>query len=205
MAINTINTQTSEDLFYENKHLAEVTLYKALGQPHAIAQSNSIEFDDLLQVAYISLWKACQSYNSEKSKFQTHAISNIRWGLIYFLKNECNTIKYPKNRVPVSQDRFKLVSMEKPVGEQGTNSKTMHDVIIDQTDGYNVEGNALHNMDIKDINKAMQSLTHGQKNVVNMKLIELTEQEIGDRLGISKQAVNKRFAQAVNKMSKFLV
>src|SRR5699024_5859000 len=73
--------ELARELYDKHTHLIERTLYALLGQPHSVAHSKSMEYEDLLQYARMGLWEACISYDSSKSQFETYTINHIRWSV----------------------------------------------------------------------------------------------------------------------------
>lgn len=191
-------THSPEQLFSDHQHLATATLYRTLGQPHAVAKSKSIEYEDLLQVAYIGLWKACQTYNFNKGKFQTYAINHIKWTLIPALSHDFNHFKYPTsyNANNIPEEEYQLASIDADIGVG--ESRTLHESIAAEDDN-SIESEVLHRTELEEV---MKTLTERQQKIVELKLLDWTEAEIGKQLGVSKQAINKAFDSIIKKMKK---
>lgn len=191
---NSNQIQSPEQLFHEHQHLATATLYRTLGQPHAVAQSKSTEYEDLLQVTYIGLWKACTTYNPSKGKFQSHAINHMKWTLLPALNNDFNTFKYASNNIP--EEEYQLASIDAQIGI-GDDSRNMHESIA--ADDMGTESAILYKFEAEE---AMQSLTERQREIVKFKSMGWNDVDIGEQLGISKQAVNQGYNNIIKKMKK---
>ena len=67
--------EDKEKLFNENTKLVHYVINKSFqGLKTYIS---GYDYEDIVQVGNIGLWKACLSYNPDKSKFTTYAIRII--------------------------------------------------------------------------------------------------------------------------------
>lgn len=187
-------TTSPKKLFDDHKHLAKTTLYRTLGQPHKVAKSKAVEFDDLLQVAYIGLWKACKTYNPKRGKFRTHAINNMRWNIIDALNNSFNIIKYPHNYG--EKDRYKLTSIDAEIGHD-EDSRNLHESIPDLDVDNEIENKVLYKINNELL---LKHLDKTQQKIVQLKALGWTEEEIGRELGVTKQTINKRYNYILRKI-----
>ena len=77
----------SEKLITENMRLVPYVL-KRIG----MIQSDP-DFEDLMQTGYIGLIKAARTFNKDKSKFATYALTCIRNEIFMFFRKENKNIK----------------------------------------------------------------------------------------------------------------
>ncbi|WP_165769083.1 sigma-70 family RNA polymerase sigma factor [Virgibacillus profundi] len=188
------SNQSPEQLFHDHQHLATATLYRTLGQPHNVAKSKLIEYEDLLQVTYIGLWKACTTYSPSKGKFKSHAINHMKWTLLPALNNDFNTFKYASNNTP--EEEYELASMDAEIGLNGDSSRTMHESIAAEVID-DIESTIIHKSEVEE---AMGLLNERQREIVELKSMGWYDADIGKQLGISKQAVNQGYNNIIKKM-----
>lgn len=194
--METLNNQDrANQLFHEHQHLAETTLYKTLGQPHNIARSKGIDFEDLLQVAYIGLWNACLDYDETKSNFQTYAINHINWSVKPALNNDFNYFKYPSNKTP--KEEYHLESFDAAIHDL-EDTRTLHDKVADN-ESDSIESEAVLNLAIEEYSKY---LSERQQEIVKLKAKGWMEVDIARHIGISKQAVDQNMKSIRKKISR---
>lgn len=179
--VNNTLADSPENLFNKHQHLAEVTLYRVLQNPKSVALSKSIEHEDLLQYAYMGLWKACLNYDSSKSKFQTHAIHNIRWGVMNGINRETSMIKYNTNNPPPEKDKYFINSIESSVQDQDGEAISQHELIPSDED---TEKKAL---DKALISELMQKLPQRDRKVIHMRFKGKTYKKIAEEIGVTER------------------
>lgn len=183
------------ELFFDHQHLSKATLYKLLGQPHQVALSKNLEFDDLLQYAYVGLWKACTTYKPSKSKFESHAINHIRWAVKNGLNRESSTFKFNPNNQPTKEESFKLIDINSPITESDDNSLTFADTIESE---LKTDETTLRNLSVEELTSI---LTNKEKQIIHYRLMEYTYAEIGVKFGVTQQAINKNINKIIKKVN----
>lgn len=179
-----------EEYFNTYQHLAKETLYKMFPNPKGVARQHGIEFEDLLQMSSLGLWKGCLSFNPSKSQIKTHLINNCRWYICERLKRETSLIKYDSNKFNEIQ-KFGLMSIDAEVMESQYNvPKLYHDIIPSDTD---VQQDAMGNLTSDYI---WSKLNDKQKEVIKLKEKGLSFREIGLMWGTSGQNVQHHFKKA---------
>lgn len=186
------------ELFNKNEHLAELTLYRLLGQPHNVARSKSMEYNDLLQCAYEGLWRACITYDENQSNFETYAINHIRWSLKDGTNRE-DLIKYNVNNPPDKEDRFILVGYDTPVlnvsdsgDEPLTHSEVVADINID------IEQSVIEKS-VSD--RLLAKLNERERQIVLHKADGRTDKEISELFNVTQQAINRTLHNIRDKMN----
>lgn len=173
---------TPEELFEQNKHLAECTIYKMFKNPRKIAKDKRMELDDIFQYAYEGLWKGCQTWQESKSQFNTFAINNIKWHVMVKLRDDDN-YKYCKSKPNSKENNINLEYMDNTLKDDST--MTFHDVVPSCSNVFDVAcGNVL-------APQMLDTLTDRQREALLLKAKGYTYEEVGQRLGISKQASQK--------------
>jgi RNA polymerase sigma factor (sigma-70 family) len=182
--------KTPEELYEKYEHLAKETVYRMFDNPTNIAAKNRIQLDDILQFAKTGLWIACTNFDSNKAKFKTHAINNIKWEVQTRLRRDTQFIRYTANEVPDKSITYKLVSTEEKVTVSDRDSSfTYHEYIPSE---YNlldeVEGNfALENI--------LSVCNERDKQIILHRLNDKSSDEIGEMFGITGSRVRSIWKQ----------
>jgi RNA polymerase sigma factor (sigma-70 family) len=198
-----------EELFNKYEHYAKTTLHKVFHNPNAVAKNKHLSYDDLLQYARLGLWQACNSYTSDKQhlKFTSFAIRNIRWVLYRQLSKEGLKNLYYKSKDSTDDNIVSLVSMsDSPTFNDSKDAKTYYETVsydnINQFEDNFVESEIIANCGA---NEMLECLTESEKEMVLMKANEyLSYKEIGERLGVTKQAIGVKFKKIQNKILMYL-
>jgi len=146
--------------------------------------SKNSEFDDLYQVAKISIIEAVRSYDKTRgAKLSTHVFS-----LIMFNLRNYNS----KNRNIIYQPSY--------------SSQTIKRIEIDHLESTQSDEDYYSEIDFKVLlEAAMKSLTNKQREILRLKYIEgFTITEIAELLKCSHQNVSKLNSSAINSMQKVL-
>lgn len=183
-------------LFITYQHLAPNTLYRMLGQPYSVARSKSMEYNDLLQYANEGLWKACITYDSEQSSFESHAINHIRWSIKDGLNREGSLIKYNINNLPNEEDQYNLVGYDNPISEsEGEDYILFSDIT---PNNCNVEKDVFNKIASDEL---LQLLSKREKEIIKLKSEDKTDKEIAKMYGVTYQAINSALSRIKRKLS----
>lgn len=186
--------KTPHKLFNEHKHLATATLYKMLGQPHNVARSKSLEYDDLLQYSRLGLWQACLKYDKQNSSFQSFAINHMRWSIQNGLNRNSNIFKINPNNTPDEKDVFKIIDMDSsPHGDSGSDMLLSEMISSDE----DIEKKTLDKFIALDL---LSDLSKREKEIILLKSKDNNDAEVAKLLGLSRQYVNRRVKNIHNKM-----
>ena len=155
------------------------------------AEQQLLEADDLQQSCYFAFLKALHYYDSEKPyRFSTYLSHHVKNTLNGILGKRYSRYKWQK---------FDTVSLDIPIDGLSDESVTVLDSIVDAT--ANTE-QAIEDMEISDTLKSeLKALKPRAQRVLQMRYgLNMTFQEVGDRLGISKQAVQQTEAKSLNQL-----
>lgn len=190
--------KTAEKLFSQYQHLAPATLYRLFGQPHNVAQSKSMEYDDLLQYAHEGLWKACVSYDGKRSNFETYAINNIRWAVLDGANRESSIFRFNPNNKPNDEDVYNLIGYDSPIetNSDSNSSLTVSETVASEED---TEKTCLHRIHIKELLKKLDSR---ENEILIHKAKDLKNKDIAEKLNLSPQAISKILINIRKKMTK---
>ena len=169
----------------------ERIIYKLLQGYIGKAEQQLLEADDLQQSCYFAFLKALRYYDSEKPyRFSTYLSHHVKNTLNGILGKRYSRYKWQK---------FDTVSLDIPIDGLSDESVTVLDSIVDAT--ANTE-QAIEDMEISDTLKSeLKALKPRAQRVLQMRYgLNMTFQEVGDRLGISKQAVQQTEAKSLNQL-----
>lgn len=165
----------AQELFHKNMLLARFILNKYFS---AVCKS-----EDLLQAAYIGLWKACVAYDSERGILFATFASNC-------IKNEIRMELRKWNK----SNRISMVSLDEPIIDELTYEGVLED---------------LHECDFKDV-IAFQDVcnsirfTEREKEVLKTYFHYGNQTEVSKVLGLSQSYVSRILNKAREKVSKKL-
>lgn len=164
-----------EELYEEYKHLPVRTVYRLYkNNPKIVAKIHRIELSDLIQYANTGLWIACTTYDESRNvKFQSFAISNIRWHLNKQLVKDCH---FKRTKYNDDTDLVGILSMEQHTSKE--KNRNYHDIIGSST---HVENKVFSNIVQEFI---VSQLTETQKEIIKLRDIGMSFREIGDVIGI---------------------
>lgn len=150
------------------------------------------EMEDLISIGTIVLIKAVSSFDSSKGKLSTYASRCIDNELLMLLRSKKKTSKE--------------VSLYEPIGtDKEGNEINLLDIIeseqIDVIDRMELAVN------LKKLERILQNLEEREKEIIFLRYglatgKEVTQREIGERLGISRSYVSRIEKRALNKLRK---
>ncbi len=150
------------------------------------------EMEDLISIGTIGLIKAVSSFDSSKGKLSTYASRCIDNELLMLLRS--------KKKIS------KEVSLYEPIGtDKEGNEINLLDIIeseqIDVIDRMELAVN------LKKLERILQNLEEREKEIIFLRYglatgKEVTQREIGERLGISRSYVSRIEKRALNKLRK---
>ena len=138
--------------------------------------------DDIRQLGYIGLWKACEKYDASlNTKFSPYAVKAIRGEIIKYLRSLQMQMRCPK--VP-------NMSLSNPMygGDESLEDHISAGTLdwIDAEDFYN-------------------ALTDRQKLIVQRRIIDKASyQEIGDEIGVSRERIRQEVVRIKQKFDEYI-
>lgn len=158
--------------------------------------------EELIQEAYISIWKAYQRFDSTEGTLHSYIISYIRGSMLNYLTDSIRTVK-PSARLihhinrTEGEELIKTISIDKEI-EDGYN--------LSETISMEEEDTSMDDQQqlIRGLLKQYVSqLKERYQLILNLRYNEeKTIEEIGDMLGISRQAVDDQLGKALSQLQK---
>lgn len=142
-------------------------------------QNCDIEFDELVSICSLGLVKAANSFDQQKARFATYAVT--------VMTNEvlCELRKMRR------EQRYRAVSLDETL-EDGC---MVLDFVPDKKDCFVY----VHMQDT--IMSCVNALTDTEREIVYLLIVdEKTQGQVGDRLGISQSYVSRIYKNATRKM-----
>lgn len=157
--------------------------------------------EELIQVASIGLWKAYQQFDSTKGDLHYYLISYIRGSMLTYLTTNTRTIKIPANVVidnlnNAEGNKDRTISIETSINEYGD---TISDrIYIEEEDNsLDDQQEAIRSL----LRQYLSQLKDRYQFILKMRYFEgKTIEEIGNQLGISRQAVDLQLAAALGQL-----
>ena len=184
-----------EKLFNENINIA----YKVA---HRFADKISNEVrEDFIQESLIGLWYACENFDESKGyKFSTYAYSLcsgyiMKCSTHLSTRRERKVIKYNEldiTKVSMSQEMFR--------GEEDI--QTVGDLLKDK-ESYREEDDMCANMDFKRFINS-DTLTDRERTIFLLISDEVTQTEIGERLGLAQAHISRLYKKIKKKYVEWL-
>ena len=150
------------------------------------------EMEDLISIGTIALIKAVSSFDSSKGKLSTYASRCIDNELLMLLRSKKKTSKE--------------VSLYEPIGtDKEGNEINLLDII--ESEQVDVIGRMEFAVNLKKLGKILQNLEEREKEIIFLRYglatgKEVTQREIGEKLGISRSYVSRIEKRALNKLRK---
>ena len=155
-------------------------------------QNGDEEMEDLISIGTIGLIKAVSSFDSSKGKLSTYASRCIDNELLMLLRSKKKTSKE--------------VSLYEPIGtDKEGNEINLLDII--ESEQVDVIGRMEFAVNLKKLGKILQNLEEREKEIIFLRYglatgKEVTQREIGEKLGISRSYVSRIEKRALNKLRK---
>lgn len=150
------------------------------------------EMEDLISIGTIGLIKAVSSFDSSKGKLSTYASRCIDNELLMLLRSKKKTSKE--------------VSLYEPIGtdKEGNEINLLDIIELEQIDVIDRMELAVN---LKKLERILQNLEEREKEIIFLRYglatgKEVTQREIGERLGISRSYVSRIEKRALNKLRK---
>lgn len=150
------------------------------------------EMEDLISIGTIGLIKAVSSFDSSKGKLSTYASRCIDNELLMLLRSKKKTSKE--------------VSLYEPIGtDKEGNEINLLDII--ESEQVDVIDRMELAVNLKKLGKILQNLEEREKEIIFLRYglatgKEVTQREIGEKLGISRSYVSRIEKRALNKLRK---
>lgn len=188
------------------------------------------EREDLFQVGCIGLMKAVDRFDEEKGEFPTYAFNCIYGEIRKEIRDNGRIVKFPRTCHEIvakiaKQERKYTIGMDEIQAEFGLSNKyaqmvmaclhyssisgskvisddegretTMLDLLEDED--TNVEDDVVSRIELE---KRLSILTDREKEIVELGLKGLTQQEIAGKIGVSQMQVSRVLKKSVEKIQK---
>lgn len=148
------------------------------------------EMEDLISIGTIGLIKAVSSFDSSKGKLSTYASRCIDNELLMLLRSKKKTSKE--------------VSLYEPIGtDKEGNEINLLDII--ESEQVDVIDRMELAVNLKKLGSILQNLEEREKEIIFLRYglatgKEVTQREIGEKLGISRSYVSRIEKRALNKL-----
>lgn len=141
--------------------------------------------EDVAQEARIGLWLACKAYDPSRGAFSTFAVKTIH--------NEVRG--YFRRMLQRDIPRDQLVSLEHPVKDMshGGDPVPLRDTLVGESD--------IQWMDLSGVKAKLGDL---DLRIFRLRLTGLSMDDIGARVGISRQAVDKRLEKIEDLVRRYI-
>ena len=177
-----------------------------LNQPFIITQAKKYSYDELsfsnyMQAGRIGLYNAAQKFDIEKGEnFLTYASHYIKKYIMAEMDNE-NTIHIPgylthgENKIDIQ-----TISTSQQIGDE----ITLEDTLASPIEDNEIDDNALHLRTA--VLKLFNELKPDEKYIVSQYLNfddtddKITMKQIGEKMGITRQAVSEKYNRIIKKL-----
>jgi RNA polymerase sigma factor (sigma-70 family) len=193
-----------ELLFEEYEYLVKITVSKMFANPSKIAISRGLEKDDLLSFGRIGLLNACRTWEQKQlGIFRNYAIRNIKWAIHRGMDREglvTSHYKWKFNKTKHENKQVTLLSLSNKPYKDSEETDDYYEIIA--TDNINnfgsddIESEVFASMKL---NSLLSKLNEKEKQMVKLKMMDYTHQEIAEVLGVSRQAIQQKFKRMLAK------
>jgi RNA polymerase sigma factor (sigma-70 family) len=195
---------TIDELIKKYEYLVDITLARTYGNIEKFAKSRQIEVDDLRQFGRLGIFKALTTYQKEKYghlSFRSFIIRNIKWKVnreLYYVSK--SHARY-KSR-DISEDNIVPVISMSYTPHSNKNDRTYYDIISqDYIDSFgsrfpDPQATLVDNLMVK---RMLSKLEDKDRVVVEYRLQGLTYEEIGKKVGMTKQGVGMKMKKLYEK------
>ena len=181
-------TIENEKLYLENEKLISTTIHREYPARKGFMLVHGIGEYDLVQYGRLGLQKAVETFDPSLGHgFQTHAIRNIIWSINVWLKKD--SLGNADNRSLELVDR---VSMDKTFNTPTGEEITLHEV-------YKIDDRGYENFEMNDAIASLGEIASPRlEETVRLLLKGYTYEEVGDKMGVSKQAVHQMIKRNID-------
>lgn len=200
---------TDEQLFETYQHLAKTTLHRIFHDPVSVAQSKGMEYDDLLQLARIGLWKGVTDFKTvnHSSTIKNFIIRNVRWYVMHKLTRATVHLRIYKSQKDSEENTISLISLSNTPYIDEDTEITYYDIVssdgITDTNSHDLLPEEIM-LSIEKEKEIMELLNKKEKELLQMKLKNLSVEEIGRNLNLSKKGVYYRLSRLKNRLEEVM-
>jgi RNA polymerase sigma factor (sigma-70 family) len=175
---------------------------------HQIKTRPNYDLDDLVQVCRIALLKSIDNFDLIEYAHITSLATIARKAMLRQASEYANrdkTVMPPRDRLEKYHDKIMLTRSIRSLSDviPGCESKTYSECIF-----YEDTADAEFNLDVKlNIERIMQAVTElppRYRGIINSRLAGQTLQQIGDKLGISKERIRQLEAKAITRIQRLI-
>jgi RNA polymerase sigma factor (sigma-70 family) len=148
--------------------------------------------EDMVSVGILGLWRAVQNYDPEMGTFPTYAA----WWIKSYMREERRkrpTVCLTRNDIAKGEKAVGLMSLDSPFGESG---ETYEDALPDE-DTVDPVSQIQSKEERVRVQQALAKMSPRKREVILGRMAGKTLQEIGDKIGISREGVRQIEATAM--------
>jgi len=156
------------------------------------ANGDEYFIEELTQIADIAIYNGLNSYKKDsKASVKSYLMLNIEWEMKDYLTNNIKQIRLPAN-LAVKKD----IDFRQPISS---------DIIVDEDDGttlvQKIPDEVTQEIDYSHLSKTINTLTKKEQEIIRLRFIQnMTLQEIGDELDLTKEAIRVNLNKILKKL-----
>ena len=178
---------TREELFESYKFTVKLTIDRFFGSEKTarrIASENGADYEDYLQVGYMTLWQITSKHDPSRKAFYYFATRAIKLDLMTFIRRKSSLLKLPDD---------KAVELKKCLAF----SDIIHfEEILPSY--YNVENYVVNKVELENRMKALNDL---DKKIIKLSMQGYRDREIGQILDKKEGFILCRRNRSIKKMA----
>ncbi|OQR57419.1 sigma-70 family RNA polymerase sigma factor [Bacillus sp. CDB3] len=186
---------TPEELFVKKDHLVLTAIEKQFGSYEnaiKVAESNNMEFDDLIQEGRIKLWELCLKYDSSRAiSFNTYVIKTLRWYISEVIHVKGTPFKLSRYTSVEERNLINIHSIDLKREDEETND-------FFAVAPINVEEDVIKSIEFEE---TLSVLNEKEKFVLIRKSYGYTDKEIGLKLCVDHSTVSRIKNKAFDKIN----
>lgn len=162
-----------------------------------VAANNNMEIDDLVNVAKMTLWIICIKDPHDRPGLVQYISQTVRWRVSDYVHEKGTPFKVTRWTSVEERNSITISSTNEKSGDDST-SVEKGELIINED--YILEDEAITNADFK---LSLETLNEKERFIIEKKLLDLQDAEIGKLMGITRQVVHKHKMRGYAKIRAF--
>lgn len=169
------------ELYNEHEKYIDITINKRFSSSSFLS-AHGLTKDDLKQYGRIGLFNACTTYDKSKgTSFRNYAIENIAYSILNESKNDSLGNIHKRTNELIDK-----TSMDKIYKDELGGEYSLHDIVESEELGY-------EQTEIDEFLDCVSTVISKEvEEIIKMRMEGYTFQEIGDKFGVSRQAIQKK-------------